>query len=168
MITKCNVDQLSSIHKIINEAATAYKGVIPSDRYHEPYMTIDDLKLEISNGVDFSGYFQNGELVGVMGIQNVLDVALIRHAYVKSSKQKTGIGENLLNSLLQKVTCPVLIGTWRDAFWAINFYKKNGFKVVTEKEKNLLLKKYWTIPERQIEESVVLADSKWCFTNSIT
>jgi GNAT superfamily N-acetyltransferase len=166
MITRCNAGHTILIHEIINEAATAYKGIIPSDRYHEPYMTIDELKREISSGVDFSGYFQNDELVGVMGLQNVLDVALIRHAYVRSSRQKSGIGRNLLHYLLQKVTCPVLIGTWRDAFWAINFYKKNGFKIVTEKEKNFLLKKYWTIPERQIEESVVLADSKWCLTNS--
>lgn len=166
MITRCNADYTLLIHEVINEAATAYKGVIPSDRYHEPYMTVDDLKQEISNGVDFSGYFQNGELVGVMGLQNVLDIALIRHAYVKSSKQKTGIGRDLLNHLLQKVTSPVLIGTWRDAFWAIAFYEKNGFKIVTKEQKNFLLKKYWTIPERQIEESVVLADSKWCLTNS--
>lgn len=162
MIIRCKTDQITHIHQIINEAATAYKGVIPSDRYHEPYMTIENLKQEISNGIDFSGYLQNGELVGVMGLQNVEDVALIRHAYVKSSMQKTGIGRKLLHYLLQDITCPVLIGTWRDAYWAINFYEKNGFKVVTDKEKTLLLKKYWTIPDRQVEESVVLADARWC------
>lgn len=161
MVRKCNDADFNAIFSIINDAARAYKGVIPVDRWHEPYMSEDDLRHEIANGVAFWGYEEENELIGVMGIQNVKDVTLIRHAYVRTDMQKHGIGGKLLFHLMQLTNRPVLIGTWADAFWAVRFYEKSGFTVVTREEKNRLLKKYWSIPERQIETSVVLADYKW-------
>ena len=124
-------------------------------------MDRDELRHEIDAGVEFWGYEEAGELLGVMGIQHVLDVTLIRHAYVRTDRQKKGIGGKLLLQLRTMTSRPILIGTWADASWAIRFYEKHGFRVVTVEEKNRLLKKYWSIPDRQIETSVVLAEEDW-------
>ena len=161
MIRACEPKDFDAIYSIINEAALAYKGVIPSDRWKEPYMSREELRKEMSQGIKFWGYEENGELVGVMGIQDRGDVTLIRHAYVRKKRQGKGIGSKLLLKLIDMTHKPILIGTWKDAGWAINFYEKHGFQVVSNKEKDLLLRKYWDIPERQIETSVVLADKKW-------
>jgi N-acetylglutamate synthase-like GNAT family acetyltransferase len=149
------------IYSIINEAAQVYKGVIPGDRWKVPYMSKDELKHEINAGVVFWGFEEDRRLIGVMGIQHVQDVTLIRHAYVRLQKQHRGIGNKLLLEFYKKSDRPILIGTWADATWAIRFYEKRGFKRVSEKEKNRLLEKYWSIPARQVATSVVLADHKW-------
>ncbi len=164
MIRQCTQSEFELIHTIINEAAQVYQGVIPADRWHEPYMPKDELRHEIEAGVVFWGYKLAGELVGVMGIQQVQDVTLIRHAYVRPPKQNQGIGSQLLAHLRQQTNRPVLIGTWVDAVWAIRFYEKHGFRRVSPAEKDRLLKKYWSIPERQVETSVVLADRRWLET----
>jgi len=161
MIRSCIDSDFDSIFSIINEAAEAYRGVIPTDRWHEPYMPEEELRREIQSGVRFWGYEEDGELVGVMGIQDVQDVTLIRHAYVRTAKRSHGIGGKLLAELRKLTTHPVLIGTWAAATWAIRFYEKHGFTLVTPEEKDRLLKKYWSIPERQIETSVVLGDERW-------
>jgi N-acetylglutamate synthase-like GNAT family acetyltransferase len=156
MIRKCTPGDLAVIYSIINEAAAVYKGVIPTDCWKEPYMPDYELRQEIEHGVEFWGCEQNGELVGVMGIQHVLDVTLIRHAYVCKNLQDKGVGGQLLAFLLKQTQKPILIGTWRDAYWAINFYEKHGFVQVTGDEKDRLLKKYWLVSDRQIQNSVVL------------
>ena len=161
MIRRCNNDDFETIYSIINDAAEAYRGVIPSDRWKAPYMPREELRHEIDNNVIFWGYEKDGKLIGVMGIQDVKDVTLIRHAYVRTNRQNQGIGKRLLSELLSQTTRPVLIGTWTDAVWAINFYQKHGFSMVSQNEKNRLLKKYWSIPERQIETSVVLVNQKF-------
>lgn len=157
MIRQCTDNDFEATLEIINDAARAYKGVIPSDRWNDPYMPEEYLRHEIESGVAFWGYEENGELIGVMGIQDVQDVTLIRHAYVRTAMRNQGIGGKLLFHLRQMTTRPLLIGTWADATWAIRFYEKHGFRLVSREEKDRLLKKYWTIPERQIETSVVLA-----------
>ncbi len=161
MIRKCDDTDFEAIYEIINDGAEAYKGVIPADRLKEPYMDRDELRHEIEAGVEFWGYEEAGELFGVMGIQHVLDVTLIRHAYVQTARQNKGIGGKLLLHLRTMTSRPTLIGTWADASWAIRFYEKHGFRVVTVEEKKRLLKKYWSIPDRQIETSVVLAEQNW-------
>jgi len=161
MIRRCDDRDFDLIGAIVNDGAQAYKGIIPSDRWTEPYMSAEKLRHEIDDGIVFWGYEEAGTLVGVMGIQKVQDVTLVRHAYVRTTNQKRGIGAQLLSHLCELTNDPVLIGTWADAVWAIRFYERNGFQVVSPEEKNRLLKKYWTIPERQIETSVVLADQKW-------
>lgn len=161
MIRRYDDRDFETIWAIINDGAEAYKGIIPADRWTEPYMSREKLQHEIDEGVVFWGYEETGALVGVMGIQQVQDVTLIRHAYVRTSSQKGGIGAKLLSHLLELANGPVLIGTWADAVWAIRFYHKHGFQLVGTEEKNRLLKKYWNIPERQMETSVVLADAKW-------
>lgn len=161
MIRQCDNSEVELIYSIINDAAEAYKEVIPGDRWKEPYMSKDELQHEIDQGVVFWGYEQDGELVGVMGIQHLQDVTLIRHAYVRTAKQNQGIGGKLLSSLRQQATRPLLVGTWADALWAIRFYENHGFQLVSWEEKERLLRKYWSIPERQVETSVVLADQRW-------
>jgi GNAT superfamily N-acetyltransferase len=161
MIRPCDDDGFETIGSIINEAAEAYRGIIPADRWHEPYMPGEELRREIESGVRFWGWYDGGELVGVMGIQDVQDVTLIRHAYVRTARRCQGIGGNLLCELRKLTTRPVLIGTWAAATWAIRFYQKHGFRLVTPEEKNRLLKKYWSIPPRQVETSVVLGDERW-------
>jgi GNAT superfamily N-acetyltransferase len=161
MIRACSVGDLQAIIEIINDAAQAYRGVIPADRWHEPYMPMEALLGEVDSGVNFWGYHEGGELLGVMGIQPVRGVTLIRHAYVRTAHRGRGIGGQLLNFLLATTDTPVLIGTWAAATWAIAFYEKYGFRRVTVEEKNRLLRTYWTIPERQVETSVVLADARW-------
>jgi GNAT superfamily N-acetyltransferase len=161
MIRRCEERDFELIGAIINDGAQAYRGIIPADRWIEPYMSREKLQHEIDDGVVFWGYEESGTLVGVMGIQQVEDVTLIRHAYVRSSSQKRGIGAHLLAHLREMANGRVLIGTWADAVWAIRFYERYGFRMVGSEEKNRLLRKYWSIPERQIETSVVLADSMW-------
>ncbi len=161
MIRPCIDADIDAIYSIINEAAEAYRGVIPVDRWHDPYMSREELQHEIQSGVRFWGYEEDGNLLGVMGIQDVKDVTLIRHAYVRTAKRGEGIGGKLLAELRKLTARPVLIGTWAAATWAIRFYEKHGFTMVTPEEKDRLLKKYWSIPERQIETSVVLGDERW-------
>jgi N-acetylglutamate synthase-like GNAT family acetyltransferase len=158
MIRECKESDFKTIFEIINDAAQAYKGVIPRDRWHEPYMPFEELRKEIEDGVIFWGLEQDGELIGVMGIQDKGEVTLIRHAYVLARAQKLGIGTRLLRHLEGMTEKPILIGTWAVALWAISFYEKNGYILVSEEEKNRLLRKYWSIPERQVETSVVLAN----------
>jgi N-acetylglutamate synthase-like GNAT family acetyltransferase len=161
MIRLCSNQDFERIYAIINDGARAYKGIIPDDCLGEPYMSAKQLQHEIEEGVVFWGYEDNGTLSGVMGIQHVRDVTLIRHAYVLTTSQKQGIGAHLLSHLRQLAEGPVLIGTWADASWAIRFYKKHGFQLVKSREKNQLLGKYWTISDRQSETSVVLVDETW-------
>ena len=161
MIRRCDGRDFDVIWQIINDGARAYKGVIPADQWTEPYMSKEKLQHEMDAGVVFWGYEESGTLQGVMGIQEVRDVTLIRHAYVRTSSQKAGIGSQLLSHLRGLARGPVLIGTWADAVWAIRFYEKHGFQIVDRPEKTWLLKKYWSIPERQEETSVVLADHKF-------
>ena len=150
-----------TIYEIINDASIAYKGIIPSDRWQEPYMSKEELKKQIIEGVEFWNFVEDDKVLGVMGIQFKKDVTLIRHAYVRTLARQKGIGGKLLNQLINMSETPILIGTWADASWAISFYKKNGFKVLPKTEKNKLLKIYWNIPERQIETSIVLASNDW-------
>ena len=161
MIRKCEQRDFSAIYAIINEAAQAYKVVIPEDRWHEPYMPAVELEHEIDDGVEFWGYEEAGDLVGVMGLQDRGDLYLIRHAYVRRARQGRGIGTKLLRHLEQMTDKPILIGTWGDATWAIEFYRKSGYRLLSRPETERLLKKYWRIPERQVVTSVVLANSKW-------
>jgi GNAT superfamily N-acetyltransferase len=161
MIRPCTECDFESLHEIINDGSRAYKGTIPADRWSEPYMSREKLQLEIDSGIEFWGYDDAGTLSGVMGIQPVQDVTLIRHAYVRTSSQRQGIGALLLSHLRELTQRPILIGTWSDASWAIRFYQRHGFRIVIPEEKTRLLQKYWTVPERQIETSVVLADSRW-------
>jgi GNAT superfamily N-acetyltransferase len=161
MIRCCDDHDFELVWAIINDGARAYRGIIPADRWAEPYMPYEELRRQIDEGVVFWGYEESGTLVAVMGIQQVKDVTLIRHAYVRTSSQKRGIGAKLLSHLRGLTSIPVLIGTWADALWAIQFYQKHGFQLVSPQEKDRLLRKYWSIPERQIETSVVLADPKW-------
>ena len=161
MIRQCNDRDFEIIYSIINDAARVYKGVIPEDRWKEPYMSKDELQHQINEDVVFWGYEEDGELIGVMGIQHLQDVSLIRHAYVRPGRQNQGIGQELLVELCRQTDRPTLIGTWANAVWAIQFYEKNGFKIVSQQQKNRLLEKYWSIPARQVETSVVLADRKW-------
>lgn len=160
MIRLCRENEIDTIYAIINDSSTVYKGVIPADRWKEPYMPMEELKAEIDHGVVFWGYEHSGELVGVMGIQNVGVVTLIRHAYIRTDMRNIGIGGKLLAFLRGQTDRPILIGTWKDAVWAVRFYEKHGFRTVSPAEKERLLKKYWTIPQRQLETSVVLAEAE--------
>ncbi len=161
MIRECDHSDFETIYEIINEAAQAYRNIIPADRWKEPYMPRDELRHEIDAGVQFCGYEEQGELVGVMGMQHIQDVTLIRHSYVLTAKQNQGIGGKLLAHLREMTSRPILVGTWADATWAVRFYEKHGFRLVSQGEKDRLLKKYWSIPDRQIETSVVLAEESW-------
>ena len=161
MIRRCDDRDFETIYSIINNAAQAYKGIIPMDRWKEPYMSKKELRHEIDDGVIFWGYEEDGEMIGVMGIQEVQDITLIRHAYVRTARRNQGIGGKLLAFLREQTTRPTLLGTWADAIWAIRFYEKYGFRLVSREEKDRLLTEYWSIPERQVKTSVVLADQKW-------
>jgi GNAT superfamily N-acetyltransferase len=160
VIRPCREADRDAVRAIVNAAAEAYRGVIPADRWHEPYMAREELAAEITAGVRFWGYETSGALVGVMGIQAVGDVELIRHAYVLPERQGDGIGTALLRRLREPADRPMLVGTWAAAEWAIRFYERNGFTRVSDAERADLLRRYWTIPERQIETSVVLADDR--------
>ena len=146
---------------IVNDAAQAYRGVIPVDRLREPYMQPDELEKEIVDGVIFWVAEEDGGLLGVMGIQDKGAVALVRHAYVAPTLQRKGVGTRLLRHVQGLADKPILIGTWADASWAIEFYRRNGFTLVSTTQKDRLLRKYWSIPARQVETSVILADRRW-------
>ena len=161
MIRHCTERDFEETWAVINDGAQAYRGVIPADRWHEPYMQKAELQREIDNRVVFWGYEEEGRLIGVMGIQDVRDVTLIRHAYVRTDAQGKGIGGKLLSHLRQLAKNPLLIGTWADATWAIRFYERHGFELLSDQEKNAILPKYWNIPQRQIETSVVLTSPEW-------
>lgn len=161
MIRKGRDEDFEEIFQVINDAAMAYKGVIPTDRWHEPYMTKEELKEQIEEGVKFLCFVDKEEIIGVMGIQDKSEVDLIRHAYVRTEQRNKGIGSLLLQELLKVSKKSVLIGTWKAAHWAIRFYEKHGFSLVSEEDKNRLLMKYWKIPDRQVETSVVLVDEKY-------
>ena len=160
MIRRCADADLAAIEAIINEAAEAYRGVIPADCWHEPYMTRSDLLAEIAAGVDFWGWDESGTLIGVMGLQKVRDATLIRHAYVSSAHQGRGVGGALLRTLAGQATGSLLVGTWAAAEWAIRFYARHGFRLVSTGEKDRLLNTYWSIPLRQQEVSVVMVHKK--------
>jgi N-acetylglutamate synthase-like GNAT family acetyltransferase len=160
MIRRCTAADLGAILAIVNEAAQAYRGVIPADCWHEPYMTRSNLTSEIAAGVNFWGWNEDGTLLGVMGLQSVRDVTLIRHAYVLPAHQGQGIGGALLTLLAEQATGPLLVGTWAAADWAIRFYQRYGFHLVSAEEKNRLLSTYWSIPLRQTETSVVLVHAR--------
>ena len=156
MIRRCIAADIPIIEAIINEAADKYRGVIPADCWHEPYMSRAELEREIAAGVNFSGWDADGELIAVMGAQRVKDATLIRHAYVRTAQQGRGIGGKLLTAFSSEVDGKLLIGTWAAASWAIRFYQGHGFRLVAQDEKNRLLDTYWTISERQRDTSVVL------------
>ncbi len=160
MIRPVQADETATLLDIINAGAQAYRGVIPGDCWHEPYMSSKELTGELDAGVRFWGWEDGGSLVGVMGRQDLGEVILIRHAYVHPDWQRRGIGARLLTYLLAGVDLPVLVGTWAAAHWAIGFYEKNGFALVSHQEKERLLRTYWTITDRQIETSVVLAKTR--------
>jgi GNAT superfamily N-acetyltransferase len=161
MIRLVRSDETGIVWHIINEAAQAYKGVIPADCWHEPYMPAEELSGELEAGVAFWGYELDGRLAGVMGRQDRGEVVLIRHAYVLPAYQRRGLGAHLLRHLAQSMAKPLLVGTWAAADWAVRFYEKHGFRLVSPQEKERLLRTYWTISDRQIETSVVLADTKF-------
>jgi GNAT superfamily N-acetyltransferase len=157
MIRKLLPSDFDALLSVINDGAHAYKGVIPADRWKEPYMSAEELKEELEGGVSFFGWEEDGALRGVMGIQPVRDTTLIRHAYVRTEYQRRGFGRELLEYLMRLAqTAEILVGTWADATWAIRFYEHYGFTLVSPKEKDRLLQRYWDIPERQVETSVVL------------
>jgi N-acetylglutamate synthase-like GNAT family acetyltransferase len=164
IIRESRASDFDDILTIINAAARVYRGVIPADRWHEPYMPPDELAREITAGVVFWVADQEGRLAGVMGIQDKGDVALVRHAYVAPDAQRSGVGTALLRHAEALVDKPLLIGTWAAASWAIDFYQRNGFTVVATGDKDRLLRTYWSIPTRQIETSVVLANERWMST----
>jgi Sec-independent protein translocase protein TatA/GNAT superfamily N-acetyltransferase len=154
-------DEIDRALAIINQAALAYQGVIPGDCWHEPYMPEAELRAEIAAGVNFWGYETEGRLLGVTGRQDLQGVTLIRHAYVDPEAQRQGVGSSLLTYLLGEIPGPILVGTWAAAWWAVRFYEKHGFRLLPQVEKDQLLRTYWTISDRQVETSVVLADPKW-------
>jgi GNAT superfamily N-acetyltransferase len=161
MIRECAAADLCALDEVINDAAQAYRGIIPQDRWREPYMPMEELKSEIAAGVRFWVFESGGALLGVMGIQDKGEVELIRHAYVKTAKRKQGIGTELLRHIEKLARKPILLGTWIDATWAIAFYEKNGYRRLSRRDTERLLGRYWSIPERQMETSVVLANAAW-------
>ncbi|HUQ74679.1 MAG TPA: GNAT family N-acetyltransferase [Burkholderiales bacterium] len=161
LIRRSIESDVPTIFEIVNDAAKAYRGVIPADRWHEPYMPMDELRSEIAAGVVFWIAEEEGVVLGVMGMQDKGDVALVRHAYTRTTLQRKGVGTKLLHHVQSLTDKPVLIGTWSDATWAIDFYKRNGFTVASHADKERLLRTYWSIPARQVETSVVLADQRW-------
>ena len=167
MIKQVAPDQLQQLYEIINDGARVYQGVIPADCWHEPYMPLEELQGELAAGVEFWGWEEKGRLLGVMGRQDRGKVYLIRHAYVLRTCQQQGIGSKLLAFLRSDLEKPILVGTWAAAWWAVRFYQKHGFKLVTPKEKDRLLRTYWTITDRQVATSVVLGDERWFKTHNI-
>ena len=162
MIRQCEPAESEAICEVINDAASAYRGVIAPDCWNEPYMPRDELRHEMEHGVVFWGFHEDDRLVGVMGLQHVGDVALIRHAYTGTASQGRGIGAALLAHLRRQTDRPMLVGTWKAATWAVRFYERHGFRLVPADQKDELLRRYWTVPDRQIVESVVLAEEGSC------
>jgi N-acetylglutamate synthase-like GNAT family acetyltransferase len=160
-VQPCIEADFEALYAIINNAAEAYRGIIPADRWKVPYMGRGELSHEIAADVVFWCCKEKGDLIGVMGLQDVKDVTLIRHAYVDTTAQRRGVGGTLLDALLSQSERPFLVGTWAAAAWAIRFYEKHGFRLMSVADKDRLLKRYWNIPERQVETSVVLADDRW-------
>jgi N-acetylglutamate synthase-like GNAT family acetyltransferase len=160
MIRPCTDQDFNTILEIINDGAQAYKGIVPADRWQDPYMSARHLREELEDGINFWGWEENGKLTGVMGMQDKGDVMLIRHAYVRTVLRNRGIGSQLLHYLESITGKLILIGTWATADWAVAFYEKHNYRLVSPEEKNRLLTKYWNIPERQIETSVVLTNAK--------
>jgi N-acetylglutamate synthase-like GNAT family acetyltransferase len=161
VIRRSRAGELDAMLAIVNAAAQAYKGVIPADRWHDPYMPRAEMEREIADGVAFWVAEERGRVLGIMGIQDKGEVALVRHAYVSPDVQRGGVGTRLLRHVQGLAKKPVLIGTWAAASWAIDFYCRNGFTVVPPAEKDRLLRRFWSIPARQVETSVVLADEEW-------
>ena len=161
MIRPTAEKDLTEMLEIINAGAQAYKGVIPADRWKDPYMPASELAAEIADGVIFWCYERDGQILGVAGLQDKGDVALMRHVYVRPSLQRRGIGSALLRHLSDQTSKPILIGTWAASHWAIRFYEKHGFRLATPESTAQLLARYWSIPERQVETSVVLGDARW-------
>jgi GNAT superfamily N-acetyltransferase len=157
VIRRCRDDERPAILAIVNAAAEVYRDVIPADRWHEPYMPMEELSEEIAAGVEFWGWEEDGALLGIMGVQPARDVSLIRHAYVAPAAQGRGIGGALLAELEARSDRRLLVGTWAAASWAIDFYRGRGFADVGPERTGALLREYWSIPERQVETSVVLA-----------
>ena len=157
MIIEYKKNDTSKILNIINDASLRYKGIIPENCWHEPYMSEQELIDEFNNKIHMFGYHKNNKLIGVIGVQEVKDVILIRHAYTLTAYQGKGTGSALLKYLLKKnQNSRILVGTWRHATWAVRFYEKFGFVLHAKEQSALLLKKYWKIPSKQIENSVVL------------
>lgn len=167
MVKKMAPDHFEQLGEIINDAAQAYNGIIPADCWHKPYMPLEELEREIAAGVEFWGWEENNRLLGVMGRQDRGEVYLIRHAYVLQACQQQGIGSRLLAFVQSDLEKPILVGTWAAAWWAVRFYQKHGFQLVTPMEKDRLLQTYWNISERQVETSVVLGDERWFAAKSI-
>ena len=161
MIREATAADLADIRAVINDGALAYRGLIPDDRWREPYMSKGELQSEVTAGVEFSCCVDGGEIVGVMGIQDMGPVVLIRHAYVRTAVRRQGLGAELLASLTQAVNKPILVGTWKAASWAVQFYEKHGFKRLPDALARTLLETYWDVPARQMEASVVLADRRF-------
>jgi GNAT superfamily N-acetyltransferase len=161
VIRPCTLKDLEAMLGIVNDSAQAYRGIIPADRWKEPYMDMEELRSEIQDGVVFYGYEEGNVLTGVMGLQDKGALCLIRHAYVLTSARRKGIGARLLGHLRGLTGKPLLMGTWEDARWAVSFYRKHGFRLLDRDEKNRMLRTYWSIPERQVETSVVLGDGTW-------
>jgi GNAT superfamily N-acetyltransferase len=167
-IRRCTAAEFADVYTVCNDGASAYQGVIAADQWKDPYMPEDELRSEMLAGVDFYGAFDfEQELVGVMGLQQVGDVALVRHAYTRTRRQRAGIGGALLAHLQSLTDRPILIGTWKAASWAIRFYERHGFTLINGPTRETLLRRYWTIPDGQIGHSVVLADERW-FANMAT
>lgn len=161
MIRACRPDEIVEIAAVINDAAQAYRGLLPETFRRDPYLSLDELERECAAGVRFWGFEEGGKLLGVMGLQDVGDVTLIRHAYVRTLRRRKGIGGRLLAALREKTPRPLLIGTWRAATWAIRFYERHGFEPLPPEESEPLLRKYWTVPDDQIRASIVLAEPPW-------
>lgn len=168
MIRLCQPGDLQAIYDVINDAAVAYRGTIPPDCWHEPYMSEEELRREVRAGVRFWGCYERGGLAAVMGLQHVEDVTLIRHAYTRTADQRRGLGAALLTRLRRETDRPMLVGTWTAASWAIRFYQRHGFQLVPPAVRERLLRRYWTVSPRQIEASVVLADARWFATPGVT
>jgi len=161
-IRPCVAADFAEIHAVCNDGATAYRGAIADDHWHDPYMSAAELRQEIHAGVEFFGAFDGDrELLGVMGLQRLGDVALIRHAYTRTARQGIGVGSALLAHLQSFTDLPILIGTWKAAAWAIRFYEGRGFRLIGGEERERLLRLYWTVPESQVKDSVVLGDDRW-------
>jgi len=165
MIRRCDAGDFDALCAVINDGAEAYRGKIPADCWNEPYMPAAELEGELAAGVVFWAYVQDQEIVAVMGLQDVADVTLVRHAYTRTAHQHRGLGSALLDHLRAQTPRPILIGTWKAATWAVRFYERHGFHLVSEAEKRVLLQRYWTVGERQIQESVVLVDDRWRATS---